>query len=201
MSTAVASLSALMISLEAPPSSQMDKDPSAILYEPVPVPKGFVAALSLVHGSIFIITGVLWHTINNNIPIYLIPLSAYLTEVRFGLNNHSSMNSYESPKALEFVILSVVFPLRQILALATHWAGHRPWINEYWYDAHMDHHLRVYPPSRCVSKNSDHSYVATHWMPRFLRQRYQGAKKDNSKAYYLTIVSVDSIFVFGTGGR
>jgi hypothetical protein len=55
------------------------------------------------------------------------------------------------------------------MAIATHWAGHRN-IVRWWYDAHMGHHLADYPPSR------------------FITEGYEPAKKDNSKAYYPTIL-------------
>eukprot|EP01130_Rhizamoeba_saxonica_P016056 TRINITY_DN7345_c0_g1_i1.p1 TRINITY_DN7345_c0_g1~~TRINITY_DN7345_c0_g1_i1.p1 ORF type:complete len:203 (+),score=6.33 TRINITY_DN7345_c0_g1_i1:48-611(+) len=56
-----------------------------------------------------------------------------------------------------------------VFALTTHWMGHRK-IIMWWYNAHMGHHVGDYPPSK------------------FLTEGYTAAKKDNSKAYYLTII-------------
>lgn len=64
---------------------------SSLHYSPIPVPKGFVFGLSVVHGSIFIVFGILVHLFNPSIPFYLIPMAAYITEVRrFFQRFHSS---------------------------------------------------------------------------------------------------------------
>jgi len=61
------------------------------------------------------------------------------------------------------VLVSVY--VMEIMALATHWAGHRRW-SGWWYKAHMGHHLSDYPASR------------------FMTDRYHSALHNNSWAYY-----------------
>jgi len=71
--------------------------------------------------------------------------------------------------SVPFWIVMLSAYIASVLALSTHWAGHRRW-SGWWYTAHMGHHLADYPPSR------------------FLSPGYQLAKEDNSKAYYFTFL-------------
>lgn len=67
-----------------------------------------------------------------------------------------------------------------ILAVLTHWAGHRRWLM-WWHTAHMGHHINDYPPNK------------------FLTDGYQRAKKDNSKAYYFTMIVTPIIACYVIG--
>jgi len=69
--------------------------------------------------------------------------------------------------------------ITELLAMGTHWAGHHHW-SKWWFHAHMGHHINDYPPSR------------------FLSEKYQHAKRDNSKAYFLSLVLSPSICCYLT---
>ena len=66
------------------------------------------------------------------------------------------------------------------LGIFTHWLGHRRWI-PWWYRAHMEHHLHIYPPSK------------------FLTDEYQPTESKNAKAYAFTILLSPFIGCYFTG--
>eukprot|EP00698_Gefionella_okellyi_P014909 TRINITY_DN4161_c0_g1_i1.p1 TRINITY_DN4161_c0_g1~~TRINITY_DN4161_c0_g1_i1.p1 ORF type:complete len:218 (-),score=27.10 TRINITY_DN4161_c0_g1_i1:727-1380(-) len=72
--------------------------------------------------------------------------------------------------SISAVVILVACYVCEVLALVTHWAGHKTW-SGWWYNAHtMGHHVRDYPRKR------------------FLSEQYQPAKVDNTKAYYATML-------------
>lgn len=90
-------------------------------------------------------------------------LTHTLTYILAGVLVHVIDNS------IPYWVVPLCSYIAEVFALLTHWAGHHRW-NMWWHNAHMGHHINDYPPTK------------------FLSDGYQKAKKDNSKAYYLTIL-------------
>jgi len=72
------------------------------------------------------------------------------------------------PHLFPYWIILLIGYISEILAYSTHFLGHRR-VFLWWFSAHMGHHINDYPATR------------------FLSPYYQKAKRDNSKAYYVTM--------------